>query len=120
MDGQLIFDSVLTIINLILLIGVPVFAGILLYRAIRKRSSEKEILSTFSAEDYAKVKEILEKERISNRVKTTYTGGSNRNRTLMGRIGENPKLTTQYQIFVPKEKYEEAVYRMNQARMNRE
>ncbi len=71
---------------------------------------EKEVISTFKPEVYSKAKTLLDKNKITYKVKSTYTGSGNRRTGNFISYGERVDCETQYQIFVSKSQFDLAMH----------
>lgn len=71
---------------------------------------KKEVLSTFDPMKFAKAQTVLGKNRITFKVKSTYTGSGNRRTGNFISYGERVDSETQYQIFVSKSQFELATH----------
>lgn len=71
---------------------------------------KEEVLSTFDPMQFAKAQTLLGKNRITFKVKSTYTGSRNRRTGNFISYGERVDSETQYQIFVSKSQFELATH----------
>ncbi|MCM1122908.1 MAG: hypothetical protein NC416_10015 [Eubacterium sp.] len=67
--------------------------------------NRKMIFTTFSMEDQAKIRNILDDNGIKSYVKVINRRGGNGTRSITGSYGENPAYTCEYIIYVYKKDF---------------
>ena len=71
---------------------------------------EREVFTTFDQEQYGRAVQSLRANGVPYRTKMKYTGGSVMRGGRMGGFGENPRVTTQFSIYVKKAVWDKACY----------